>query len=142
MKFYMPVKVYDESECVRSHAKDFAAFGKKALIVTGRSSSFANGSFDDVTSALKQNNIEFAVFSGVEENPSTDTVFAAADRFFEEQIDFVIGIGGGSAMDAAKAIALVLKHPEADLDYLYDASKIRTRFPLYAYRRHAERGRR
>ena len=123
MKFYMPVKVYDEKDCVRSHASDFDALGKKALIVTGRASSFANGSFDDVVFALKQNNIEYAVFSDVEENPSTDTVFAAAERFFDEQIDFVIGIGGGSAMDAAKAIALVLKHPEADLDYLYDGSK-------------------
>ena len=130
MKFYMPVKVFDEKECVRNHTAEFKSLGKKALMVTGKGSSFKNGSFDDVKATLEQESIEFLTFSEVEENPSTDTVFAAVDRFGAEDIDFVIGIGGGSPMDAAKAIALVLKHPEADLEYLYDTSKDSSALPL------------
>jgi alcohol dehydrogenase len=130
MKYYMPVKVFDEKDCVWAHAKDISALGKRALIVTGKHSAFKNGSFDDVTGVLKQESIEYQVFSDVEENPSTDTVFAAGKRFADEGIDFVIGIGGGSPMDAAKAIALVLKHPEADLDYLYDKTKDPSALPV------------
>ena len=46
MKFYMPVKVYDEKECVKNHAGELKALGKRALIVTGRGSSFKNGSYE------------------------------------------------------------------------------------------------
>ena len=130
MKFYMPVRVFDEKDCVKAHAKDIAAFGKKALIVTGRKSAFENGSFDDVTQTLKDTDTEYLVFSEVEENPSVETVFAAKERYENEGIDFVIGIGGGSPMDAAKAIALVLKHPEADPEYLYDNTKDPSALPV------------
>ncbi|MCR4907259.1 MAG: iron-containing alcohol dehydrogenase [Lachnospiraceae bacterium] len=130
MTFYMPVRIFEEKECVKNHAREIGAFGKRALIVTGKSSAFSNGSFDDVADALKQEGAEYKVFSEVEENPSTDTVLNAGKRFSDENIDFVIGIGGGSPMDAAKAIALVLKHPEADLEYLYDASKASDALPV------------
>lgn len=122
MKFYMPVKVFDEKDCIGNHSKDIALLGNTALIVTGKHSAFSNGSYDDTVAALKKENIKFFTFSEVEENPSTDTIFKAGKKYSSEKIDFVIGIGGGSPMDAAKAIALVLKHPEAGLDYLYDTS--------------------
>ena len=130
MKFYNPVRIFDENDCVKNHAKELTSFGRKALVVTGKNSSFANGSFDDVTGVLKASGIEYMVFSEVEENPSTETVFKAKEQFCSEGIDHVIGIGGGSPMDAAKAIALVLKHPEADLDYLYDASRDSSALPV------------
>ncbi len=130
MKFYMPVKVYEGRDCVREHAPEIAACGKHPLIVTGKRSAFANGSFEDLTSVLKAENIDYLVFSDIEENPSTDTVFDAKEKFSSENIDLVIGIGGGSALDAAKAIALVLRHPEADLSYLYDAAEDPSALPL------------
>ncbi len=130
MKYYMPVKVFDEDDCVARHADDMALLGSCALIVTGKSSAKKNGAFDDIVSALRKKNIRYVEFSDVEENPSTDTVFAARDRFAGENIDFVIGAGGGSAMDAAKAIALVLCQKEADLAYLYDTSKPSDALPV------------
>lgn len=130
MKFYMPVKVFDEKDVVINHSGDIDILGRKALIVTGKGSAFSNGSYDDVITALKKKGIEYLTFSEVEENPSTDTIFRAGEKYRSEGIDFVIGIGGGSPMDAAKAIALVLKHPEADLDYLYDTSKDGSALPV------------
>ena len=53
MYFYIPVKVYEEENCVRNHSGELAALGSKALIVTGRRSSRANGSLDDVIAALE-----------------------------------------------------------------------------------------
>ena len=122
MYFYMPVKVYCESNCVRKHAKELASFGKKALIVTGRNSAFKNGSIADVQAALDDHGVASAVFNEVEENPSVETVMKGRERGLAEEADFVIGIGGGSPMDAAKAIALMIRQKDADADYLYDST--------------------
>ena len=54
MNFYMPVKVYCEKDCDRARAQELASFGRKALIVTGKSSAFKNGSMDDVQAALAE----------------------------------------------------------------------------------------
>lgn len=130
MYFYIPVKVYCESNCVVAHAGEMASFGKKALIVTGRSSAFKNGAIADVQTALSEKGVESAVFNEVEENPSIETVMRGRDRGVAEGADFVIGIGGGSPMDAAKAIALMIRHREQDSDYLYDKDAASDHLPV------------
>ena len=122
MKFYMPTKVYNELDCVTKHSAELAALGTKALIVTGRSSSKKNGSLDDVITALETHRISYAVFSEVEENPSVETVMKARDLGLSSGADFVIGIGGGSPLDAAKAIAVMLQNPDKDWQYLYEST--------------------
>ncbi len=123
MQYYMPVKVYEEENCVKKRRKDLCAAGTKALLVTGRNSARANGSLQDVTDALEGGGIAYALFDAVEENPSIETVMKARELGLQEGTDFVIGIGGGSALDAAKAAALLLAHPKEGADYLYDAAK-------------------
>ena len=117
--FYMPVKVYEESEAVLNHAADIAKFGKKALIVTGRRSAYANGSYDDIIAALAGNGVDHVVFNEVEENPSVNTIMKARDFGIAQGADFVIGVGGGSPLDASKAIALMIKKADKDASYLY-----------------------
>ena len=109
MKFYMPTKVYDESNTVAAHAAELAALGSKALIVTGRHSAEKCGALQDVKDALESCGRTYCHFNEIEENPSTQTILRGAAFGEEEGVDFVIGIGGGSPMDAAKAIAFVLK---------------------------------
>ena len=94
-----------------AHGKELAALGKKALIVTGRSSAKKTGALQDVTAALESNRTGYVIFDRVEENPSIETVMQARDLAVAEQVDFCIGIGGGSPMDAAKAIALMAANP-------------------------------
>lgn len=106
LDFHMPTKVIAEKECVRNNA-DVFKIGKKALIVTGKRSAKNNGSLDDVIWALDKNNIEYAVFDKVMSNPTVECVYEGAEMAMEEEADFVIAIGGGSPMDAAKAIALL-----------------------------------
>ena len=120
MKFYMPTKLCSEPDCVAAHAAELAALGTRALIVTGRSSSRKNGSLDDVTQALTAHHVPYTLFDQVEENPSVETVMTAREAGLANGADFVIGIGGGSPMDAAKAIALMLRHPDKDRHYLYE----------------------
>lgn len=119
MFFYMPTKVYAERDCVRNHAEEWCRLGKKALIVTGKSSA-KNGALEDVTEALKSRNVAFCLFDETEENPSIEMVMKVRDMGIQEGVDFVIGIGGGSPMDAAKAIALMICHKDKNEDYLYE----------------------
>ncbi len=112
MQFYIPTKVFIEDDCVASHKDIFKTYGKRAFIVTGRHSSKINGSLDDVTTILDEYAIPYEIFSDVEENPSVETVEKAAEQGKAFQADFVIGIGGGSPLDAAKAIALLINNPE------------------------------
>ncbi|SKB65067.1 alcohol dehydrogenase [Lachnospiraceae bacterium] len=122
MKYLMPAVVYEENEAVWNHRAELAALGKCALIMTGRHSAMANGSLDDVKKALDDRGVSYTVFSEVEENPSIETVARAAEQGRRDKADFVIGIGGGSPMDAAKAAAFLIKHEGKGAADLYDAS--------------------
>ena len=119
MRFFVPTDIYDEKNCVKNHAQNILTVGKRAFIMTGRHSAAENGSLDDVEEVLSTGNVPFKVFNEVEENPSTDTVRKATLSAMDFKADFIIGIGGGSAIDAAKATALLLLNPDVDADDLH-----------------------
>lgn len=121
MRFFVPTNIYVEKDCVKNHAKNMLAIGHRALIMTGRHSAIANGSLNDVTEVLKAGEVPYQIFSEVEENPSTDTIGKAAQIARDFNADFIIGIGGGSAIDAAKATALLLVNPGLNADELHKA---------------------
>lgn len=130
MQFYMPVKVFEEENCVAHHAEEIASLGTRALLITGKHSSRINGSLADVTDVLKGKGIPYAVYDDVEENPSVETVMKARDFGLSEGADFLIGIGGGSAMDCCKAVALMMAHREEDEAYLYKAETDSAALPI------------
>ena len=121
MRFYVPTDIYVEKDCVKNHAKELLAVGKRALIVTGHSSAKVNGSLNDVTEVLNAGGVAYKIFDEVEENPSTDTVGKGAQIAREAGAEFIIGIGGGSAIDAAKAMAILLVNPSVNADELHKA---------------------
>lgn len=132
MVFKMPVLVYEEKDCVKNHAAELAGLGKKAMIVTGRYSAKENGSLSDVQAALDSQGTAYIVFDGVEENPSVETVMKARTIGIQEQADFVIGIGGGSPMDAAKAIALMIANADKDTAFLDEKGQAAACLPVAA----------
>jgi len=119
MKFEIPTTIYQEVNAVKNHASELSALGKKALIVTGKNSSKANGSLKDVIDALSDNKTEYVIYNKIEENPSVEQIMVVANIGRTIGIDFVIGIGGGSPMDAAKAIALMIKNTDSSEQVLY-----------------------
>ena len=118
MRFFMPTRLYAERNCVTNHAAELARLGTRALIVTGGKSSKNNGSLDDVAAALGKTGCVWSVFDEVEENPSVETVMKAATVGIDMAADFVIGVGGGSPLDAAKAAALMIANPAKGADFL------------------------
>ena len=112
-------KIYFDNDVVKKQSEEFLRCGKKALIVTGHSSE-KNGSLLDVKEVLQNNSIAFSIFNDVEENPSIETVMKGREFGLKESCDFIIAIGGGSLMDAAKAIAIMMKNADKDADFLYD----------------------
>lgn len=107
LSFYMPTKIVMSDECIKNSKDIFNTYGHKALIVTGRHSAKANGSLDDVLGVLKENKQEYVIFDKVMSNPTIDLVYEGAEFARVNGVDFVVAIGGGSPMDAAKAIALL-----------------------------------
>ena len=92
--------------------------GKKAMIVTGGQSVKANGTLAKVEAMLKEINIETAVFSGVEPDPSIETVRKGAAAFTEFGPDWIIGLGGCSAIDAGKAMWAIYEHPDLSFEQM------------------------
>lgn len=94
-----------------------ARYGNKALLVTESMEGPLAAIFTRVKDLLKEGNIEVEQFDGVVPNPTTDVVTQGADlaKAFGAQV--VIGVGGGSSMDTAKAIAVEATHPGTAWDY-------------------------
>lgn len=114
-------KIYFDNDVVKKHSEEFLCCGKKALIITGHSSE-KNGALDDVKSVLESQSISFSIFNEVEENPSVETVMKGREFGIKNNCDFLIAIGGGSIMDAAKAIAIMMANADKGVEFLYDAS--------------------
>lgn len=123
-KYFMPSKVFFGENCVLKNQEQFQVLGKRALIVTGRKSAKKSGAYGDVIQALAFSGIEHVLFDEVEENPSVETVERGAAKGKDFGADFVIGIGGGSPMDAAKAMAVLLKNPEMGLYDVFAARNL------------------
>lgn len=90
--------------------------GRKAVIVTGSGSMKKFGFLDKTVSLLKEAGIDSAVFEGVEADPSVETVLRGVEFFNRENPDLIIGLGGCSAIDAAKAMWVFYEYPEATFE--------------------------
>jgi alcohol dehydrogenase YqhD (iron-dependent ADH family) len=107
--FQLPTKIYFGPGKINNVGKYLKPVGKKALIVTGKSSMRKLGIIDKVTSLLKNSNIDSVVFEGIEPNPRNTTCDKAAALARDKRCDMIVGLGGGSSMDAAKGIAVGAK---------------------------------
>lgn len=105
IKSYMPVNLVIGRQCVSKGKKVFLETGNKYLIVTGKSGAQKSGALYDVLQVLAGK--EYEVFNEIEENPSFESIQKAGQICRDKKIDAIIAIGGGSALDGAKAIAVL-----------------------------------
>ena len=86
--------------------------GNRAIIVCGKNSVKKSGVLDNALTYLKEAGMETEVFSGVEGDPSINTVLKGAESFSKFQPDWIIGLGGCSSIDAAKMMWTFYEYPE------------------------------
>lgn len=119
---HAPVKIVTGRNCVSESSDALAALGSKALIVSGKTSADKSGAYADVASVLDSAGIPLVRFNRIPENPPAEMCFEAGELCRAEGCDFIIAIGGGSALDAAKAIAAYAANPQCGVMDIYDDS--------------------
>ena len=115
MRFTLPRDLY--------HGKDAldalkTLTGKKAIVVVGGGSMKRFGFLDKVVDNLKEAGMEVQLFEGVEPDPSVETVMKGAKAMTEFGPDWIVAIGGGSPIDAAKAMWAFYEYPDVTFDDL------------------------
>ncbi len=120
MNFYMPTKIIAQNNSVLENSALFSQYGKRCLIVTGKSSAKICGALDDVISALNSCGITYEIFDKVTQNPLIETCIEGGKFARKIGAEFVVGIGGGSPLDAAKAMAVFATN-DIDEDGLYSS---------------------
>ena len=128
--YFLPVNIQFGWNKVDSVAGFAAPYGKKALIVTGRTSAKKSGLYDRVVAKLDAAHIEHVLFDQVDANPLTTTALDGAALAKSESCDMVIAIGGGSIMDCAKGIAFMAVNDGDINDYIFNRKTSDNALPL------------
>lgn len=117
--YFQPTDIRFGRGMINEAGKIVSSYGKRCLLVTVPAENIFGPLFDRIKASLKAAGVEVAHFDGVIPNPTTDCVTAGANIAKEFHADVVLGVGGGSSMDTAKAIAVEATHPGAAWDYLF-----------------------
>ena len=128
--YFLPVNIQFGWNKVDSVADYVASYGKKALIVTGRTSAKKSGLYDRVVAKLETAHIDYVLFDQVDANPLTTTALEGAALAKSESCDMVIAIGGGSIMDCAKGIAFMAVNDGDINDYIFNRKVSDNALPL------------
>ena len=104
--------------------------GKRAIVCVGGSSMKKGGFLQKVEDYLKEAGMEVELFEGIEPDPSVETVMKGAEAMQKFQPDWIVAIGGGSPIDAAKAMWITYEYPETtfeDMCKVFGLPKLRTK---------------
>ena len=128
MRFTLPRDIYHGENALEA-LKTFE--GKKAFVCVGGGSMKRFGFLDRVVQYLQEAGMEVKLFEGIESDPSVDTVMKGAKEMQDSGPDWIVAIGGGSPIDAAKAMWIKYEHPDCTFE---DMCKV---FGIPALRRKA-----
>lgn len=119
MNYFMPTRLFTGNDCIAQHADALAALGATCLVVTGKSAARASGALDDVERALVDAGVAHVIWDGVTENPPVSSCIEAGRLAASHGVQFILGVGGGSSLDAAKAISVFAANPALDEQGFY-----------------------
>lgn len=104
--YSMPTRIFFGKESIKSLGNEIKRFkAKKVLLVYGKSSLKKHGTYNEIVDIFNGSNLEFFELSGIEPNPKASSVERGIEICRNEKIDFILAAGGGSVIDASKAIA-------------------------------------
>ncbi len=130
--YHNPTKIYFGKDTIKNIGREMRENGiRKALLVCGRQSIFANGVYDRVSSSLVGYHVDFVRFSGVQSNPVLSKVQDGIDLARKEGVDAVLAVGGGSVCDSAKVIAAGVKYDGQVWDLFTGQARIKAALPIF-----------
>lgn len=112
-----PVKLYFGPGTVEKAGDATARLGKRALVVTGVHSARKTGLLERIRNLLERSGVESILFEKATPNPISTTVDEGVALFKNRSCDVIVGVGGGSAIDTAKAISLCVANGGQIVDY-------------------------
>jgi len=121
---HVPTKLIFGAGTIARLGETAKEYGKQTLIVTTGDDMKKLGLLDKALDSLNQTGVSSVVFSDVEPNPKTYNIDAGVKVYIENGCELAIGLGGGSAMDAAKAIAMVAKNGGSVMEYMPNAAGV------------------
>lgn len=116
-QFYLPTRIITGLGCFSQMAEVVQTYGRKALLTCGRLALRRSGILERAMSDLQRSGIHTTLYDAVHGEPTLDTVQTAVELARRETVEVVIGIGGGSAMDVAKAAAVLCTQPGTVQEY-------------------------
>lgn len=131
-QFYVPTKVFFGKDQVKVLGEQILPFGREILLVYGKGSVKRTGIFDAVTAQLQQHGIQYVEFGGVDPNPRLSTVKEGARLCREHNLKLVLAVGGGSAIDCAKAISFAALYDGDPWDFWLGKTDIVRTLPVGA----------
>ncbi len=131
MQYFMPTKVITGKDCVRNNKELLKELGSKVLLVTGKRAAEITGAKKDMMDTLESVGVTCILFNKIEANPSIATVMEGMELAKQEKVSCIVAIGGGSAMDAGKAIALLAPN-DLDQETLFDGPYLNPSLPVVA----------
>lgn len=117
--FNLPVRVLFGQGRIEELAACVTPYGRKALLVTTPWDPLQRNAFERVKKILGDGGVDVVVFDKVVPNPTTTVINEGVALARKEKVSVIVGVGGGSSMDAAKAIAVGATHPGTPWDYVY-----------------------
>lgn len=117
MTFQIPEKIVFGAGSIQTAGAEISKLGEKALVVTGRNSTKKSGALPLLEESLREASIGYTIFDDVNPDPDVGTVERGREIALKEKCDVVVALGGGSAMDAAKAIAMLVTNAGSIADY-------------------------
>ena len=118
-QLHLPTEIVFGAGCLDTLPKHVSGMGKKALLIVGQGAVRKYGYLERVQSLLTKINVETILFEGIEPNPRASTIDQAAELARQERPRYVIALGGGSVMDAAKCIAMLAVNEGGVWEYAY-----------------------
>ena len=119
--FYSPGRVRFGNGVRKELGKLANVYGEKCLIIrTPLKNNHREKYFIEITNSLSESGINYVVFDQVQPNPTIDIVDKAKKQAIEENVDFILGFGGGSSIDTAKAVALMAHNKEFTWEFCFE----------------------
>ena len=119
MRFFVPTDLRIGHGCVAEAGELLCELGQNCLIVTGKHAARESGALRDVCAVLDDADIRYTLYDHISQNPTVTSCAEAGQVAYRSGADFILGIGGGSALDAAKAVAVFAANPELSEEELY-----------------------